>query len=490
MAKKTSAGGVTLLGLGPGDPELLTREAWGLLQELPEIVLRTRQHPVVKGLPATLRVESFDSLYDEAENFEEVYARIVEKVIELARRPQGVVYAVPGHPFVAEATAPEIARRAREAGLPVRVVEGLSFLEPTFSALGVDPLPQTAILDALELSRAHTPPSPPSMAAVIAQIYSPQVASEVKLTLTTVYPDEHPVRLVHAAGTRRQEVEALALYEIDRSPRLGLLSSLYLPPLDASYSFEAFQEVVARLRAPDGCPWDRQQDHQTLRPHLLEEAYELLGALDGDYPPAMCEELGDLLLQILLHAQIASEMGEFTMNDVLRGIHTKIVSRHPHVFGDVQVAGAGDVLLNWERLKAEERANHGKADQGMLASVPLAMPALSLADQYQHRAARVGFDWPDVEGVYAKVLEELDELRAAAGEEERTRELGDLFFALVNLARWLEVDAESALRLANSRFRRRFTYIERAAREQGRALEALSLDEMEALWQAAKAEDD
>lgn len=489
MAKENLAGGVTLLGLGPGEATLLTRQAWELLQGIPEIVLRTRQHPVVQGFPPGLRFESFDSLYDQAENFEAVYARIVEQVLELARRPEGVVYAVPGHPFVAEATAPEIARRARAARLPVQVVEGLSFLEPTFSALGVDPLPQTVILDALDLARAHTPPTQPNLAAIIAQIYSPQVANDVKLTLTSVYPDEHPVRLVHAAGTSQQVVEDLALHEIDRSPHLGLLSSLYLPPLESAYAFEAFQEVVARLRAPDGCPWDRQQDHQTLRPHLLEEAYELVGALDEDNRAGMCEELGDLLLQILLHAQIANEMGEFSINDVLRGIHHKIVSRHPHVFGDVQVGGAGDVLRNWERLKAEERANHGKAEQGMLASVPLAMPALSLADQYQRRVARVGFDWPDVEGVYAKVREELDELRSAKDDQARARELGDLFFALVSLARWLGVDAESTLREANSRFKRRFNTVEQAARQQGRPLETLTLAEMEALWQAAKGQE-
>jgi tetrapyrrole methylase family protein/MazG family protein len=176
-------------------------------------------------------------------------------------------------------------------------------------------------VDAFELANAHVPPFPPGVPAIIAQIHSAAMASEVKLTLAAVYPDEHPVHLVHGAGTPGQQVEELELFEIDRSPHLGLLSALYVPPLDRATSFEAFQEIIAHLRAPDGCPWDREQTHQSLRPHLLEETYEVLAALDEDDTRALQEELGDLLLQIIMHAQIASEYGEFNMGDVLRGIH-------------------------------------------------------------------------------------------------------------------------------------------------------------------------
>ena len=220
-----NAPGIILLGLGPGDPDLLTRQAWIVLESSPEIYLRTRQHPVVAGLPAGLQITSFDRLYESGESFAAVYAQIVEQVLALGRRSQGVVYAVPGHPFVAEATCPEIARRARQEGLPVRVVEGLSFLEPTLSALGLDPFPYTTLVDALELAAGHAPLFPPSIPAIIAQIHSPIVASEVKLTLMSVYPDQHPVKLVHAAGTDEQRIEDLALYEIDRSPRTGLLTA-------------------------------------------------------------------------------------------------------------------------------------------------------------------------------------------------------------------------------------------------------------------------
>jgi tetrapyrrole methylase family protein/MazG family protein len=478
--------GITLLGLGPGDPAQLSRAAWEVLSTSDEIWLRTKEHPTAAGFPATLAVNSFDELYAQGESFEAVYARIVDRVIELGQREGGVVYAVPGDPFVAEATCPAIAERARSAGLPLRIVNGISFLEPVFAALGLDPYPRLVLMDALELSQAHVPIHPTDMPLLVAQVYSQLVAAEVKMTLNAIYPDGHPVRLVHAAGTRDQLVEDLPLYEIDRSTHIGLLSALYVPPLGEGTSMESFQEVVAHLRAPDGCPWDREQTHLTLRTNLIEEAYEALAAMDAEDHAHMAEEYGDLLLQIVLNAQIASEEGEFNLADVVKGIYDKIIRRHPHVFGDYQVDGVQGVLKNWEHLKAAERANSDQPDKGLLDSIPAALPALSQAQEYQDRAARVGFDWPEVGGVLDKIAEEIQEVRAATNETELTEELGDLFFALVNLTRWKKIDAESALRGTNLRFKRRFTYIEQTARKQGKNLAEMSLDEMEALWQEAK----
>lgn len=476
---------ITIIGLGPGGADLLTRQAWQALEAGREVYLRTRQHPAAAELPEHLALHSFDELYENGESFEAVYERIVEQVLALGRRPEGVLYAVPGHPFVAEATAPEIVRRARSEGLPVRVIDGLSFLEPVFTALGIDPYPNLALIDGLELAAAHMPNFPSSAPALIAQIHSRMVAADVKLTLANVYPDEHPVRLVHAAGTPQQVIEDIALYEIDRSPHIGLLTCLYLPPLGVETAFEAFQEVVARLRAPDGCPWDREQTHRSLRGDLMEEAYEVLAALDADDVDGMREELGDLLLLILLHTQIAMDDGEFTMADVLRGIHTKIVYRHPHVFGDTAVHNAGDVLQNWERLKAQERQEAGKAEKGLLDSLPAALPALAQAAQYQKRAARVGFDWPDVGGPLGKLAEEIEEVRQSHG-AQTADEIGDLLFSVVNLARWYKVDPESALRETNLRFKRRFGYVESAARCAARPLTDYTLEELDALWEEGK----
>ena len=477
--------GITLLGLGPGHPDQITREAWDVLASAGEVWLRTRQHPTVLALPASLKIHSFDDLYENGETFEAVYTQIVETILELGRRPQGVVYAVPGSPFVAETTGPAIAHAAREGGIAVRVVAGLSFLEPVFAALGLDPYPRTALFDAMQLSAAHVPAFPPDMPVLVAQIYSRLVASEVKMTLNSIYPDSHAVQLIHAAGTQEQVVEQLQLYEIDRSERIGLLTSLYVPPLGEGSSFESFQEIVAHLRAPDGCPWDREQTHRSLRTHLLEETYEALAAIDRDDLEGMREELGDLLLQVVLHSQIAGESGSFTMNEVVKGIYDKIVRRHPHVFGELQLEGVNGVLQNWERLKEQER-NAKKDEKGILDGVPQAFPALSQAQEYQDRAARVGFDWPEIEGVLDKIAEETLEIKAASDGDQLEAEIGDLFFALVNLARWKGVDAESALRATNTRFKQRFAYIEAHAKGEGMSLSDMTLEQMDALWDEAK----
>ena len=478
--------GITLLGLGPGDPHQLTREAWELLSSADEVYLRTRQHPTVNGFPSSVKIHSFDELYENGDSFDEVYKAITQKVLELGRRTEGVIYAVPGHPFVAESTCAEIARLARSEGLGLRIVEGLSFIEPTFSALGLDPFPRLTLFDALTLGQAHVPAFAPDTPVLIAQIYSRLVAAEVKSTLTAIYPDEHPVKLVHNAGTKDQIVEDLALFEIDRDERIGLLSVLFVPSLGEGTSLEAFQEIVAHLRAPNGCPWDREQTHASLRKHMLEESYEAIAAIDSGDFSAMREEFGDLLLQIMLNSQIASEEGEFTINDVLKGVYDKIIRRHPHVFGEVKVNGVDGVLANWEKLKEGERKGEGKPDKGILDGVPAALPALSQGQEYQDRAARVGFDWTEIDGVLDKVREEIEEIKKSATDEELASEIGDLFFALVNLARWKKVDAESVLRETNIKFKKRFAYVEQGAKKQGRNLSDMTLEEMDGLWDEGK----
>lgn len=478
--------GIKIVGLGPGGIDLLTMEAWKLLNEAQEIYLRTRQHPIVDSLKPGLAVYSFDHLYEDAGTFEQVYQQIVDQILELGRRDQGVIYGVPGHPLVAEATTLGILEQAKSLGIPVRIVDGLSFLEPALSALGLDPFPQTTFVDAFEIATAHVPTFPTGTPALIAQIHSRALASDVKLTLMSIYPEEHSVWYVHAAGTDTQFVEQLRLFEIDRSEKIGLLTSLYLPPLARETSFEAFLEVVAHLRAPEGCPWDREQTHQSLRSDLLEETYEALTAIDDEDPRAICEELGDLILLILLHTQIASDEGAFTIADVLQGIHKKIVQRHPHVFGDLQLKDNQAVLKNWEKLKEQERREDGTETGSLLDGVSQALPALLQSQTYQKRAARVGFDWPTIQGVLEKLNEELGEVDRAEDPDERAKEIGDLLFAVVNLARWYGVDAENSLRETNSRFRKRFSYIERKAHESGRSITDLTLDEMESLWQEAK----
>ena len=362
----------------------------------------------------------------------------------------------------------------------------LSNLKLVFKALGVHLVSQITLIDARILAAQHVPSYPPSAPALVVNLDSTELTNKVKHALLALYPATHPVSLVHIPGSGDVSVEKLTLSEMDPPSGLESQSVLYVPALGASYSFEAFQNIIARLRAPDGCPWDKKQTHQSMRSDLLEETYEVLAALDADNPLAMREEFGDLLLHVVMQAQIAAEYGEFTMADVLHGIHTKIVRRHPHVFGGLEIEGEQDILANWEQMKAEERAENGRVEAGLLDSLNLALPALVQAEQFQARAARMKFDWPEITGVLAKVFEEIQEVQQAENEAELHAEIGDLLFAVANLARWYMVDAESALRQANQRFRERFKYIEQAARSQSKQVSDFSLEEMDQLWEAAK----
>ena len=481
----SESAGILILGLGPGNPRHLTLEAWDILQNAEEIYLRTRRHPTVAYLPGHLQTYSFDDVYERAGAFDAVYEKIAQRVLEMGRQPQGVIYAVPGHPLMGEMSVLRILEAARADGIPVRIVPGISFVEPSALCLNIDPLDGLQIADATGLAGRYHPNLDPDTPVLIGQLYSREIASDVKLTLMNLYPDDHPVTLVHAAGTPDQEQRTVPLYELDRQDGIGHLTSLYVPPLSQPGSLHTFHDIVAHLRAPAGCPWDREQTHQTLRSHLLEETYEVLAALDAEDAKALCEELGDLLLQILLHTQIATEAGEFKITDLVRGIVAKLVRRHPHVFAGREVADAQEVLRNWEQIKREEKVDEFAS---VLAGVSKTLPALSQAQELQRRAARVGFDWPGLEGVIEKVSEEIAEMVEAPDPGNRAAEMGDVLFSLVNLARWLDIDAESVLREANRRFAHRFRVMERRVAQQGKHLEELSLDELDALWEEAKEE--
>ncbi len=477
---------LTILGLGPGSIDDLTRRAWRALETAQTVYLRTSRHPCTPWLPAGPRYESFDAVYESTPQFEQVYAAIVERVLDAARSAD-LVYAVPGDPFVAESTVTGLLAAARAENLPVNVVSGISFVEPTLRLLGIDALDGLQLIDALDVAVMHHPPLNPGCPALLGQVYSRDVASNVKLTLMNEYADDFQVALVHAAGTAEARSEWLPLYKIDQSEQIAHLTSLYLPARGGMTSFEQFQEIIAHLRAPEGCPWDKEQTHKSLRPYLLEEAHEVLEAIDAGDLPGMVEELGDLLLQIVLHTQIAIDDGEFRMGDVLSGINAKMVARHPHVFGDVTVSSADDVVTNWAALKQREHDARGIHRDSILDGVPKGLAALMQASEYQRKAAKPGFDWPDIAPVIAKVREEIGEVETARDEAHRAEEMGDLLFALVNWARWLRIDPETALREANAKFYRRFHFIETTVAAQGRALPDLTLAEMDVIWDAAKA---
>jgi len=349
-----------------------------------------------------------------------------------------------------------------------------------FETLRITPPSKLVLLEAQTLSSAHVPPYPPDVPVLFTDIDSKELISHLKAILLTTYPREHVIQCV--IDWKKKEMTLGGLSD----EMFGKDVCLFVPALEDGTSFESFAEIVAHLRAPDGCPWDREQTHETLRKHLLEEAYEAISAIDSGNFADMREEFGDLLLQIVLQSQIANEEGQFNINQVVQGISSKLVRRHPHVFGDLELDGVDGVLTNWEKLKEAERKDKAQDEKGLLDGVPMILPALSQAQEYQDRAARVGFDWPEIDGVLDKIAEEMEEIKKAETDFELASEIGDLLFVLVNFARWKHVDAESALRGTNMKFKKRFGYVEQGAKKQERNLSDLSLDEMEVLWQDAK----
>jgi tetrapyrrole methylase family protein / MazG family protein len=479
---------ITILGLGPGGSQLLTRQAWDVLNACEIVYLRTARHPAVAGLPAHLHQISYDHIYETAADFAEVYRRIAADVVRLGKeaedRQSTIVYAVPGHPYVGEATVTAIVEAAAVTGIPVTIIPGLSFVEPTLTAVGLDALDGLQIIDAIEFAGYHYPPTSSDLPLVLGQVYNQLLASELKLTLMTVYPDDHETVLVHAAGTGDQSVERVPLHLIDHSPNLAHLTSLYVPPLPQASTLAALAETVAHLRGPDGCPWDQEQTPQSMRSGFLEEMGEVLAALDATDPESLAEELGDLLYHLVMQAQMAAEDGDFSLADVIAGIDSKLKRRHPHVWGDWQVADSNEVIRNWEMIKAKEKAL--SATPSLVDNISMALPALARAQKIQERVRKVGFDWPDKSGVVDKLLEEIGELKEASAPDEVAAELGDVLFAMVNLARWLEVDAETALREANFRFGQRFRKLEALTAERGLSLEELDLVALDSLWEEAK----
>ena len=467
---------VVVAGLGPAGPGLLTAATLAAVEKAFRRFVRTARHPAAAAVPGAV---SFDDLYERAATMEEVYGGIVDALVAAASEPGAgdVIYLVPGSPSVAERTVELLRHDARVA---VEVLPALSFLDLAWDRLGVDPLAAGArLVDGRRFAEEAAGERGPLL---VAQCDSSLVLSEIKLVV-----DEPPpsVTVLQRLGLPDEVVTEVAWHDLDRVVEPDHLTSLWIPTLAAPVGRELvrFAELVRTLRRR--CPWDREQTHASLTRHLLEEAYETVEAIEGlertPGPEAMAhleEELGDLLFQVYFHATLAAEEGHFTLADVAAGIHDKLVHRHPHVFGSVEADTAGQVMANWDRIKTEEK---GRAS--VMEGIPSALPSLLHAAKVQRRAASLGFDWESVEGAYPKVAEELEELRAGPSEEE----LGDLLFAVVNVARHLELDPEGALRGATVKFRDRFAAVEELARARRLDLAALDLAGLDALWDEVKA---
>lgn len=488
---------VYIAGLGAGGKSALPYGTLQLLRSGKTVMLRTERHPVVDELRAEgIVYTSFDSVYEEAEDFTEVYDRIVDSVLQVAQEKGEVVFVVPGHPAVAERSVRLLVERVAALGYKIEWGPGQSFLDDLLLRLGVDPVEGMLMLDAADLRPRDLAPR---MHMVIVQMYNRDRAAEVKSALADVYGDEYLVTVARAVGVADQEeFTQLPVFELDRSVSIDHLTTLYVPPLPLREQrlgeWDELVEIVATLRSPvDGCPWDLAQTHESLRPYAIEEAYEVVDAIDQGDSEHLAEELGDLLLQVLLHSQIGADEGYFQVRDVIRLLSEKLLRRHPHVFGTVHVSDVQGVKENWQAIKEKEKeqgralsSGQSQLSESLLDSVKRALPPFAQSVRLQEKAAEIGFDFPDLGEALDKVREEAKEVEDAVSTSEQEAEIGDLLFSSVNAARLLGVDPEKALQSANDRFRKRFHAMEMQAEAQNIDIKGVSLAILEDFWQNSK----
>jgi tetrapyrrole methylase family protein / MazG family protein len=480
---------IEILGLGAGDLEQLPLGVYRKLTQVSHVYLRTKEHPVVAELEQEgFSFTSFDSIYEKHDQFEQVYEEIVQTLLERTHS-EDVLYAVPGHPLVAERTVQLLLEYSAASGVEIIIGGGQSFIDSLFQALKIDPIEGFQLLDGTALTSSELEIK---QHIIIGQVYDQFVASNVKLTLMERLPDDYEVMIVTAAGSSSESIRQVPLYELDREVSLNNLTSVYVPPVREEQlllrEFSKLKEIIAVLRGPNGCPWDKEQTHESLKRYLIEETYEVIEAINSGDLDNLIEELGDVLLQVMLHAQIGEDDGYFSIDEVIGVLAEKMIRRHPHVFGDRKAEDADAVVRNWQQIKDQEK---GMKETSLLDGVPKSLPSLIRAYEIQKKAAKVGFDWQEIKPAIEKVKEELqefeNELDDGHGDMQLAKkEFGDLLFAFVNVARFLKIHPEEALLETNEKFIRRFQYIEARVKESGKSFEQHTLEELDLIWDEAK----
>ncbi|WP_428910339.1 nucleoside triphosphate pyrophosphohydrolase [Niallia sp. Krafla_26] len=478
---------IKIVGLGAGDLNQLPLGVYKTLKSGLPVYLRTKEHPVVSQLEKEgFTYQSFDGIYESLPQFEMVYQKICETLFSV--HEDELIYGVPGHPLVAERTVQLLFEMAEERGVTIEVIGGQSFLDDMFRALRIDPIEGFQLLDATDLKqdeirlRQHI---------LVGQVYDSFVASNVKLTFMEKLPYDYEIYLVTAAGSKEEKIKKIQLVDLDREAEVNNLTTVYIPPVKEEMilykDFYKLKEIIAELRGPNGCPWDLKQTHESLKKYLIEEAYEVIEAIQEEDIDHLVEELGDVLLQILLHAQIGQDDGYFSIEDVIEGLSAKMVRRHPHVFGDAVANTAEDVVKNWDEIKQEEK---GVKRESILDGVGKSLPNLIRAFELQRKAAKVGFDWQDVSGAWGKLTEEIQEFKEEISHdpssENAIKELGDILFAFVNIARFYDINPDEALFMTNKKFTNRFHFVEQKVMKSGKSFKDFTLEELDSYWDEAK----
>lgn len=378
---------LNIVGLGPGDAGSITVETFSLLRET-KVILRTSIHPTVEFLDDWgIEYTSLDEYYESNDDFETVYEKIARRVADEARECEGdLTYAVPGNPMIAEKTVVRLREILKEEGIPYTVYSAVSFIDTILTSLGKDPINGLQILDAEDIRDKGISSGED---VIITQVYNKRTASDVKISLSQFMNEESQIIFIRSAGVRgNEEIRRIPLYELDRQEDVDHLTSVFVEKESLGRGFNDFKKTIDALREPGGCPWDREQTHESLKRYMIEEAYEAVNAVDNDDMDNLCEELGDVLLQVVLNSRIAEEMGYFNIWDVIRNVDEKMIRRHPHVFAGLDLKDSQAVLVNWEKLKKEEKGANELKDK--LKEIPKSMPALLRARETRRKAASYG----------------------------------------------------------------------------------------------------
>ncbi|MCJ8174190.1 nucleoside triphosphate pyrophosphohydrolase [Clostridium botulinum] len=478
---------INIIGLGPGSKESITLGTIDSLKTVDKVFLRTEKHPTVEYINKLgITYETFDGEYEVGESFDDVYNSIAKSLIEASKNYSDTIYAVPGHPLVAEKSVDILIKLCRQNDIKFKILPAVSFVDALMESLLLDPVEGLKIIDAFDIKKQTMDKR---IGTIITQVYDKFIASEVKLNLMNYYKDDTEIFFVRAAGIEGlEEIRKIPLYELDRQHNIDHLTSVYIPKVpNNNYDFMDLLDIMDKLRGEDGCPWDREQTHVSLKKYLIEESYEVIEAIDNKDVDMLIEELGDVLLQVVFHSQIGKEDGFFEIKDVIQSICDKMINRHPHVFSDLEINNSIEVLENWDKIKSKEQGTETYTDS--IRHIAKTLPALMRADKVQKKASKVGFDWDNIEDAMKKIIEEYKEIEDVYKSKNKVKileEIGDLLFSVVNVARFLDIDPENALNYSIDKFINRFQYIEDEAISMGRQLDNMSLEEMDKLWKEAK----
>lgn len=479
---------IKIVGLGPGAKEALTIGTICEIESNKNIFLRTEKHPTVDYLKEkNIVFGTYDNVYESIGSFDEVYLNIANDLIKKHEELGNLIYAVPGHPLVAEKSVFNLIELCKENNVEYKIIPAVSFIDAMIEGLKIDPIEGLKVIDSFDIENQILDKR---IGTIITQVYNQLIASEVKLKLLEQYNDETEIYYVRAAGIKDQEsIRKIPLFELDMQDDIDYLTSIYIPKdLKNKKDFNDLLSIIETLRSEDGCPWDREQTHQSLKKALIEESYEVIDAIDQEEDDSLIEELGDVLLQVVFQASIGKEEGYFDISDIVEGICNKMINRHPHVFKkDNELNSSEEVLEKWDELKKKEKGYNSITEE--MKGITKGLPALLRAHKVQEKAKRVGFDFEDVNLAIDKVKEELNEVIDVYNTENVEKikeELGDLFFSCVNVARFLKIDEEIALNYTIDKFIKRFAYIEKIAKEKNIEITNMNMEEMDKLWEISK----